>query len=398
MIRDPRRFAAAALLCCGGWWSATAAEPPRAAEPPSTTAEAAEVRLPQSRQWTQRATGSGREYAVFVAVPDGPAPAGGYATIYVLDGNAMFLTAAEAVRAYARRRDPERDTRAIVVGIGYPDGVDVPAARTFDLTPAVQEPRSRYPAGGADAFLAFIEDDLKPRIAREFAVDPRRQALMGHSFGGLFTLYALTRRPQAFQTYVGMSSSFWFGGHDLSARVAAFAQARGAEAAPVRVLLTAGEYEQRPSPEDWARDPGRASKAAEDLAQRGQVVRAREAARQRAQAPGMLVDVREIAGEDHGTVIPAAIGRGVDFILNGPRGVPPVPTAQEYLQLGPEGRYRLRMQVRALPDPNRIPWLNALKANLTQGLDAAQREKLHAERQEMDARHGSRPHLVNADN
>lgn len=398
MIRDPRRFAAAALLCCGGWWSATAAEPPRAAEPPSTTAEAAEVRLPQSRQWTQRATGSGREYAVFVAVPDGPAPAGGYATIYVLDGNAMFLTAAEAVRAYARRRDPERDTRAIVVGIGYPDGVDVPAARTFDLTPAVQEPRSRYPAGGADAFLAFIEDDLKPRIAREFAVDPRRQALMGHSFGGLFTLYALTRRPQAFQTYVGMSSSFWFGGHDLSARVAAFAQARGAEAAPVRVLLTAGEYEQRPSPEDWARDPGRASKAAEDLAQRGQVVRAREAARQLAQAPGMLVDVREIAGEDHGTVIPAAIGRGVDFILNGPRGVPPVPTAQEYLQLGPEGRYRLRMQVRALPDPNRIPWLNALKANLTQGLDAAQREKLHAERQEMDARHGSRPHLVNADN
>lgn len=399
MIRDPRRFVAAALLCCGGWWSAAAAAPLRAAEPlPSTTAEAAEVRLPQSRQWTQRATGSGREYAVYVSAPEGPAPAGGYATIYVLDGNAMFLTAAEAVRAYARRRDPERDTRAIVVGIGYPDGVDIAAARTFDMTPAVQEPRSRYPAGGADAFLDFIEDDLKPRIARELSVDPQRQALMGHSFGGLFTLYTLTRRPQAFQTYVGMSSSFWFGGHDLSARVAAFAQARGADAAPVRVLLTAGEFEQRPSPEDWARDPERASKAAADLAQRGQVVRAQEAARQLAQAPGMLVDVREIAGEDHGTVIPAAIGRGVDFILNGPRGVPPVPTAQEYLQLGPEGRYRLRMQVRALPDPNRIPWLNALKANLTQGLDAAQREQLHAERQEMDARHGSRPHRVNADN
>ncbi len=400
MICDPSPFAAAARLCCGGLLSAAAA-PSHAAEAATreaANADATEVRLPQSQRWTQRATGSGREYAIFVAVPDGPAPEGGYATIYVLDGNAMFLTAAEAVRAYARRRDAGRDTRAIVVGIGYPDGVDIPAARTFDMTPAVREPRSRYPAGGAEAFLDFVEHDLKPRIAREFPVDPRRQALMGHSFGGLFTLYALTRRPQAFQTYVGMSSSFWFGGHDLSARVAAFAQARGADAAPVRVLLTAGEFEQRPSPEDWARDPERASKAAADLAQRGQVVRAQEAARQLAQAPGVLVDVREIAGEDHGTVIPAAIGRGVDFILNGPRGVPPVPTAQEYLQLGPDGRYRLRLQVRALPDPNRIPWLNALKANLTQGLDAAQREKLHAERQEMDARHGSRPHLVNADN
>ncbi len=396
MIRDPRPFAAAALLCCGGWLSAIVV-PARAAAPAPVEAAAAEVRLPQSRQWTQRATGSGREYAIFVAVPDGPAPEGGYATIYVLDGNAMFLTTAEAVRAYARRRDPERDTRAIVVGIGYPDGVDVAAARTLDMTPAVQEPRSRYPVGGADAFLDFIEDDLKPRIARELPVDPRRQALMGHSLGGLFTLYTLTRRPQAFQTYVDMSGSFWFGGHDLSARVAAFAQAREADAPPVRVLLTAGEFEQHPSPEDWARDPERASKAAEDLARRGQVVRAQDAARQLAQAPGVLVDVREIAGEDHGTVIPAAIGRGVDFILNGPRGVPPVPTAQEYLQLGPEGRYRLRLQVRALPDPHRIPWLNALKAHLEQGLDAAQRTKLHEERQEMDARHGSRPHRVNAD-
>lgn len=396
MIRDPRPFAAAALLCCGGWLSAITM-PAGAAEPAPVEAATAEVRLPQSRQWTQRAAGSGREYAIFVAVPDGPAPEGGYATIYVLDGNAMFLTAAEAVRAYARRRDPERDTRAIVVGIGYPDGVDVPAARTFDLTGALQESRSRHPTGGADAFLDFIEDDLKPRIAREFPVDPRRQALMGHSFGGLFTLSTLARRPQAFQTYVGMSSSFWFGGHDLSARVAAFAQARTADAAPVRVLLTAGEFEQRPSPEDWARDPARASKAAADLAQRGQVARAREAARQLAQAPGVLVDVREIAGEDHGTVIPAAIGRGVDFILNGPRAVPPVPTAQEYLGLGPEGRYRLRLQVRALPDPNRIPWLNRLKATLEGGLDAATRKQLHEERARMDAQYGSRPHAVNAD-
>ena len=61
------------------------------------------------------------------------------------------------------------------------------------------------------------------------------------------------------------------------------------------------------------------------------------------------------------------------------------------------GRYRLRMQVRALPDPNRIPWLNRLKATLEGGLDAATRKQLHEERARMDAQYGSRPHAVNAD-
>lgn len=367
---------------------------------PATAAPASEREpyvVPGVDRLLLTAEGSGRQYRIFIAAPPQPAPAQGYPVIYVLDGNAMFLTAVESARAYSRRLDADPGIAALVVGIGYPEGVDIPAARTFDLTPAVDEPRSRHPSGGADAFLDFIENELKPRIAREFPVDPQRQALMGHSLGGLFTLGVLTRRPQAFQTYVGMSASFWFGRHDLSRRVAAFAQARTAAAPPVRVLLTVGEFEQRQRPEAWARDPERAAKAAADLERRGQVTRTRAAAQQLAQAPGVLVDFREIAGEDHGTVIPAAVGRGVDFILNGPRSVPAVPTAEEYLRLGAEGRYRLRMQVRALPELHRIPWLNGLKAALENGLDRETHAKLHEERQEMDERYGSRPHEVNAD-
>lgn len=392
MIARHRAIAAAALLCCGGLLPA--ALPARAADVPPA---AAGVTLPHSRQWTMHAAGNGRDYEIFVAEPEGPPPEGGYATIYVLDGNAMFLTTAEAVRAYSRRPGPGHDKHVLVVGIGYPEGTDVAAARTFDLTPAADEPRSRHPSGGADAFLDFIEDELKPAIARDYTVNPKRQALMGHSFGGLFTIGTLTRRPQAFHTYVGMSASFWFGQEDLSRRVAAFAQARATQDTPVRVLLTAGEFEQRPQPQEWVDDPDRGAKAARDLEGRGQSTRAQEAARQLAQVPGVLVDFREIAGEDHGTVIPAAIGRGVDFILRGPRSVPPVPTADEYMQLGAEGRYRLRMQVRALPDLHRIPWLNGLKASLKAGLDAPTQARLHEERQAMDERYGSRPHEVNAD-
>lgn len=393
MIRRSRTLAVATLACCVGLLPAASL----ASAPEAGTVEPSEVRLPHSRQWLMQSPASGRTYQVSVAMPDGPAPENGHAVIYVLDGNTMFLTTVEAVRAHARRRDAGSDKRAIVVGIGYPEGVDIAAARTFDLTPDAHEPRNRHPSGGADAFLAFIVDELKPRIAREFSVDPQRQALIGHSFGGLFTIGTLTRRPDVFQTYVGMSSSFWFGHHDLSKRVEAFAQARAADAAPVRVLLTTAEFEQRPRPEEWWHDPQRATDAARDLEWRGQSTRASEAARQLAQAPGILVDYQEIAGTDHGTVIPAAIGRGVDFILNGPRDVPAVPTAEQYMQLGAEGRYRLRMQVRALPDLHRIPWLNGLKASLKDGLDKATHTALHDERQQMDLLYGSRPHAVNAD-
>ncbi|MGJ4804644.1 alpha/beta hydrolase [Luteimonas sp. SDU82] len=391
MIRSWHSLAAAVLL--GGALVSTVSTPVRAAP---AGAASAEVRLPQSRQWTMRAA-NGRDYEIFVAVPEGAPPAGGFATLYVLDGNAMFLTTAEAVRAYARRRESERDLRALVVGIGYPEGVDIPAARTLDLTPAVPEPRARHATGGADAFLDFILDELRPRIAREFSIDPGRQGLMGHSYGGLFTIGALTRRPEAFQTWIGMSSSFWFGQHDLSARIDRFAQARTADAAPVRVQLTAGEFEQQPRPGEWALDPERAASAARDLEWRGQSTRAAAAARALAQAPGIVVDFRQIAGEDHGSVIPAAIARGVDFFFNAATEVPPVPTADAYLALGADGRYRLRMQVRALPDLHRIPWLNGLKASLKAGLDREAHAALHAERMEMDARYGSRPHENNAD-
>jgi hypothetical protein len=95
MIKRHHPLAAAALLCCGGFASLVLPLPVHAAT--EIAGDVSEVRLPQSREWTMRATGSGREYRIFVALPDGPEPEDGYTTIYVLDGNAMFLTTAEAV-------------------------------------------------------------------------------------------------------------------------------------------------------------------------------------------------------------------------------------------------------------------------------------------------------------
>ena len=113
----------------------------------------------------------------------------------MLDANSSFLTMAQTMAVLSIWRSGTGVVPMVIVGIGYPteqafDGV----RRGFDYTPAAlpggpeqhHAHRLPYPMGGAERFLDFIEGDLKPLIAREYPIDPGRQALFGHSFGGLF--------------------------------------------------------------------------------------------------------------------------------------------------------------------------------------------------------------------
>lgn len=338
---------------------------------------------------------AGRDYRIFVAVPDKPAPAAGYGVLYVLDGNAMFLTALETVRATERRPDVPPGQATIVVGIGYPDGTDIGKERTYDLTPPGSgNERIKAPSGGADAFLAFLQDQVKPEIARLHPVDPRRQGVFGHSFGGLFVLHALQRSPDAFTYWTAASPSIWFDREGITGRLGRWAAARPKDAPELHVLLTAGEYEQALSPFAYTRP--NVTKLAELQRERGQVDSGRALSKVLDAGNGLQVRFDEIVGEDHGTVIPAAISRAVSQMLMPGIDVPPVPSAIAYWQMTPDQRYDLRMWVRQLPDKQRIPWLTALRDTLHDGLDNSQQAFLHDERNRFDAENGSKPHAVNA--
>lgn len=337
----------------------------------------------------------GRDYRIFIGVPDKPAPAAGYGVIYVLDGNSMFLTALETVRATERRPDVPRDQATIVVGIGYPDGTDIGVERTYDLTPpGAGSPRIKARSGGADQFLAFVQNELKPEVAARHPVDPRRQGLFGHSFAGLFVLHALRRSPDAFGYWTAASPSIWFDREQIVDRLGDWAVARPKDAPELQVLLTAAEYEQKLSPFAYTRP--NVTKAAEILRERGQVDSGREAVRRMAAGNGLQVRFAEISEEDHGTVIPAAISRAVSLMLMPGIDVPAVPSAEAYWQMTPDQRYDLRMWVRQLPDKQRVPWLTQLRDTLHDGLDEAQQTALHEERNRMDADNGSKPHAINA--
>ena len=64
--------------------------------------------------------------------------------------------------------------------------------------------------GGQAAFLQFIGTELVPFVEANFASDPQRRILLGHSHGGSFVIYALFNEVPArrlFASYLADDSS-----------------------------------------------------------------------------------------------------------------------------------------------------------------------------------------------
>ncbi|WP_051378650.1 alpha/beta hydrolase [Derxia gummosa] len=289
----------------------------------------APVVLPAARQFDLTARANGQRYRIFVAVPDTPAPPAGHPVLYVLDGNAAFPVAAFLARGAARRQDETGLAPPIVVGIGYPDATDFDvAARRRDYTPGPVAPDTvgapgrpagadgvarsadAAEAGGADRFLDFIEHELRPLIAARHPVDPARQALFGHSFGGLLVVHALFTRPALFSTWLASSPSIWWDDR----RVLRDQPGPDAGRAPARVQISVGALEDDPPP------PTLAPELRALIATRQMIPPARELAAGLRALPGWADQVafHELAGEDHGPVWLPALSRGMQTFLAQP--------------------------------------------------------------------------------
>lgn len=271
---------------------------------------------------------SGAEFRIFVSHPAATPPPEGYPVICVLDANAVFGTMTEAVRMQSARPEATGVQPALVVGIGYP--TDLPLdleRRTFDYTPDVDRAAlsarpdgSEWPpTGGAGAFLDFIETELKPAIASEHPIDPRRQILFGHSFGGLFTLYALFHRPGAFQTYIAGSPSIWFGKRAILEAEREFAAGLGDGLHDLSVMIAVGALEQTLSAQERLTPGG--SRRAAWIEENRMVGNARELAERlgRLASRGVRVAYEEFPGENHVSVIPPLVSRALRFALTAAR-------------------------------------------------------------------------------
>jgi len=130
-----------------------------------------------------------------------------YPVLYLLDGPAHFHHVTGIIEFMSRNR---LIPQMIVVAIANTD-------RSRDLSPTQDETRigDLPTAGGADNFLAFLTDELIPFVDQNYRTHPYR-ILIGHSFGGLFTVYSLIAAPETFNAYIAISPTFWWDDHFLA--------------------------------------------------------------------------------------------------------------------------------------------------------------------------------------
>jgi predicted alpha/beta superfamily hydrolase len=282
--------------------------------------------LPSSRQFDFKSAINGRTYRVQVAIPFVPAPTGGYAALYVLDGDGYFGTYSFAARMRALLGELQP---AVVIGVGYPEAESdmrvALARRQYDLTPTQIDPKEAALAGlatdpaalgGADAFLQVLEREIKPRVAALLPVDSSRNILFGHSLGGLFALHTLFTHPESFSTYLVLSPSIWFNHRVVLGNEAAFAAAvKSGKVSPKVFVAVGGEEEKLPA----APPPGMTrEQVAKSIADAAMVRNATDLGERLKALPstaGYSARARVFDGETHISVAWATVVPFLDFAL-----------------------------------------------------------------------------------
>jgi predicted alpha/beta superfamily hydrolase len=139
-----------------------------------------------------------------------------YPVVYLLDGNGHFE---QTVGILKHMSGSGLMPEMLLVAILNTD-------RTRDLTPTHTTLGSDGKSddflknsGGSKTFLKFIKTELMPKIENDYATAPHK-VLIGHSFGGLFSLFALLEEPDLFQSYVSIDPSIWWDNQWLNTQLA----------------------------------------------------------------------------------------------------------------------------------------------------------------------------------
>ncbi len=155
-----------------------------------------------------------------------------YPVVYVLDGEWNF----EFVASYLDYMfDNEVYPEMIVTGVKNVN-------RNRDYVP--QKDAYFDDTGEADKFLGFVTDEWIEYVDMEFSTSGER-VLIGHSFGGVFTLHTLFREPEQFDAYIALGSSAWIADQVLFNEATAFFE--GVKNTEAFVYMAVGEGDGGPT-------------------------------------------------------------------------------------------------------------------------------------------------------
>lgn len=126
-----------------------------------------------------------------------------YPVVYLLDGSYPFLPFVGMLKQYSEMNDTKILPEMIVVGI---ENIDF-NSRMMDFSPTTAGNPEQY--GGGNEFLEFIQTELFPYIEQNYSGSQNR-TIVGHSFGGLVVMNALTTHQEMFDNYLLIDGSLYF--------------------------------------------------------------------------------------------------------------------------------------------------------------------------------------------
>jgi predicted alpha/beta superfamily hydrolase len=259
-----------------------------------------------------RARALHRDYQLYIGLPRGYAESTRqYPVLFVTDATYAF----PLIRSITRRiRNGGEDMEDfILVGLSYAKGETPEYSRRRDYTPtangdkeAVSDMLTAPPVyGEAEGYRKFIADEVFPLIAKHYRADMKRAIYAGHSFGGLFGLHVLLTEPSMFEKYIIGSPSLWFD------RRVAFATernyARSHSDLRAKVFMAVASYETL----NFSSTNPRYNKTVDMVRDLQALAHVLESRRYRS----LDVQTTIIDDEDHLTVFPAVITRGLKWAL-----------------------------------------------------------------------------------
>ncbi len=159
-----------------------------------------------------------------------------YPVLYMHDGQNLFDPESSFAGDWGVGRildsAASRGLEAIAVGVP-----NMGADRLDEYSPFPDPTAGGGGRGGA--YAAFVARTLKALVDRRFRTRPGREhcAIVGSSMGGLISLYALFRHPDAFGAAGVMSPTLWFAGGAI------FSEIDRTAYVPARIYLDIGALE-----------------------------------------------------------------------------------------------------------------------------------------------------------
>src|SRR5690242_13516553 len=123
----------------------------------------------------------------------------------------------------------------LVVGVGH---------RGSTIRDTHHQRQRDFTSDGAERFLAFIRDELKPWVGDRYPADPDDSAFYGASLGGLFATHVLLKEPSTFRRYGIGSPAYWWDDGVMFAKEAEYAKSHSDLTARVFVSVGGDENPQ----------------------------------------------------------------------------------------------------------------------------------------------------------